>query len=56
MRTEGGEYKGEEQGEKKRNEWRAWRARLQLWGHVNEEAERDTGVAAGVVAPLRRLR
>lgn len=50
------EYKGEEQGEKKRNEWRAWRARLQLWGHVNEEAERDTGVAAGVVAPLRRLR
>lgn len=49
------EDKGEEQGGKERNERRAWRARLRLQGDASEEAERDMGVAAGMVAPLLRL-
>lgn len=49
------EDKGKKQRGKNRKEWRAWRARLGLRGHASEESERDTGVAAGTVAPLLRL-
>lgn len=61
MRTQGGRsgqerrIKEKEQRGKERKEWRAWRARLGLRGHTSEEAERDTVVAAGMVAPLLRL-
>lgn len=44
--------KGKEQRGMERKEWRAWRARLGLRGHMSEDAQRDTGVAAGMVAPL----
>lgn len=57
MREEWGreEDKGMEQRGKTRKEWRVWRARLGLQGYTSEEAERDIGVAAGMVAPLLRL-
>lgn len=44
--------KGNKQSGKERKEWRAWRARLGLRGQMSEEAERDTVVAVGMVAPL----
>lgn len=47
--------KEKKQRGKERKEWRVWRARFGLRGHMSEVAERDTVVAAGMVAPLLRL-